>query len=108
MPILFLKVKRQQREAMIQEFQQAFNQTLKTGLPEGMFFHKIIRVSEFSLYFFQKWASIGRLDTLLAKTLFLIHCSESPIFPYNRQDRTLCVAGGHLGCLAWRISVKST
>ena len=28
------------------------------------------RLSEFSLYFFQQWVSIGRLDTNLAKTLF--------------------------------------
>ena len=44
---------------------QTFSQTLKTGPPEGMF----SRLSEFSLYFFQKWASIGWLNTLLAKTL---------------------------------------
>ena len=36
-------------------FSQDFSQTLKTGRPEGM-------------YFFQKWASIGQLYTLLAKT----------------------------------------
>ena len=49
---------------------QAFSQTLKTGHPEGMLSHKIFkRLSELSLYFFQKWAFIGCLDTLLAKTL---------------------------------------
>jgi len=37
-------------------FSQAFSQTLKTGRPESM-------------YFFHKWASIGQLYTLLAKTL---------------------------------------
>ena len=30
---------------------------------------EIKRLSDFSLYFFQKWVSIGRLDSLLAKTL---------------------------------------
>ena len=49
---------------------QAFSQTLKTGHPEGMLSHKIFkRLSELSLYFFQKGAFIGCLDTLLAKTL---------------------------------------
>ena len=32
---------------------QAFSQMLKTGHTEGMFSHKIMRLSEFSLYFFQ-------------------------------------------------------
>ena len=49
---------------------QALSQTLKTSHPEDMFSHKIKkRLGEFSLYFFQKWVSIGQLDTLLAKTL---------------------------------------
>ena len=34
------------------------------------------RLTEFSLYFFQKWAFIGRLDTLLAKTL--LQCTLIP------------------------------
>ena len=48
---------------------QALSQTLKRHVS-----HKIIR--EFSRYFFQKRASIGQLETLLAKTLrgFFIRC----------------------------------
>ena len=44
---------------------------MKSDGPEGMFSHKIVRdfKSAISLYFFQKWVSIGWLDTLLAKTL---------------------------------------
>ena len=48
---------------------QAFSQTLKTGCPEGMFSHKIIRDKGMFLIFLPKWASIGQLDTILAKTL---------------------------------------
>ena len=38
-----------------------------------MFSLKIMRLSEFSLNFFQKWSSVRRLSTLLAKTLLLVH-----------------------------------
>ena len=52
----------------------AFRQTLKTGHPEGMFSHKIIRdeVNIIFLAFFPKLASIGQLDTLLAKTYLML------------------------------------
>ena len=62
-------------DVLSQYVNQDFSQTLKTGRREGMFCHKIIRdnLSEFSSYLLQKWVSIGRLDSLLAKTLMGIH-----------------------------------
>ena len=42
-------------------------------------------LSEFSLYIFQKWVSVGWLDTLLAKTLLIVvyNCNGSTIYCYE-------------------------
>ena len=47
---------------------QAFSQTMTAGCPKGMFSHKIIRDYVNFLVFLPKWAFIGWLKTLMAKT----------------------------------------
>ena len=84
---------------------QAFSQTLRTGRPEGRHVFPQIynRLTKFSLYFFQKWASTEWLDTFLAKTLppdgfvsFLIIAiiKYSPSISYSGVRREAAGTGG--------------
>ena len=59
--LLNRRVNKRQTTIVVAHALQVFSQTLKP--------YNYKRLTEFSFYFFQKWAFIGRLDTLLAKTL---------------------------------------
>ena len=56
----------------------------KLAVQKACFSKTYKRLGEFSLCFFQKWASIGRLDTLLAKTL---DCNPHSIVPFLYEAR---------------------